>query len=337
MRGYHPKKLLLLIGIVSFLVIMHGLFSLTVIQHSASLNRLPGINSFEELQQSKAFSFSIFSDNQGYSPASNLYMARMNMHIRKTNDLFVLGVGDHVSRASANEFLFYVCNDPFWKNNFYPTIADGENSLFGKSQEDWGSGRGMFESIDLNRKNNVVFSNEKVDYYSLIEHESGYTVHFISLYFPDEPSNIDAAFRPSSKLFLQNTLSQIQKSKFDIIVIAAHSRFGFFTEYLSPELKQMVLQKADIVVSGSTHYYERQISKNMDIGPLILNSGSVTNPRFGSKPGFIQVSVLPDQQGIHVQFIPLDQQTFQLNSKPYAFFKTFNGRVYELEYFMQAL
>ena len=129
----------------------------------------------------------------------------------------------------------------------------------------------------------------------------------------------------------------IRKTNKDIIIIAAHSRFGFFTEYLSPELKQLVMQKADLVVSGSTHYFERQTSSNMNVGPLILNSGSVTNPRFGSKPGFIQVSILPELQGMHVQFIPVDQQTFQLNSKPYAFFKSFDGRVYELEYFMQAL
>ena len=320
MKVLKSKKILSIFGIISFLIIMHGLFSLTLINYSDTTHKLPDINSFDELQHSKAFSFSVFSDNQGYAPSSNLYMARMNMHIRKTNDQFVLGVGDHVSRASSNEFLFYVCNDPFWKNNFYPTIADGENSLFGRSQQDWGAGRGFFESIDLNRKQNVLFSDEKVDYYSFIEHESGFTIHLISLHFPDEPSNIEASFRTSSKIFLQNTLSKIQKSNYDIIVIATHSRFGFFTEYLNPELQQMVMQKADLVLSGSTHFFERQISNNMSTGPLILNTGSITNPRFGSRPGFIQVSILPEQDGIHVQFIPVDQNTFQLNSKPYAFF-----------------
>ena len=62
------------------------------------------------------------------------------MHMRKTNDKFILGVGDHLNKASGNEFLFFTCNDPFWRNNFYPSIADGENSLYGSDQSEWGAG-----------------------------------------------------------------------------------------------------------------------------------------------------------------------------------------------------
>lgn len=311
---------------------MHGLFSLQIIHFNVYMNKIRGVETFEDLHNSKAFSFSIFSDNQGNSPTNNMYMARANMHMRKTNDKFVLGVGDHLSRANANEFLFYVCNDPFWRNNFYPCIADGENSLYGPDQSAWGAGRGFFDALDIKQRKNVVFSKEGTDYYAVIEDESGFKVHWIALYYPDEPANPDLAFRQSTKDFLNSVINSIIKKPNDIIVIAAHSKFGFFTEYLNEDLRTKVYEKCDLIFSGSTHYYERQQTKVQSQGPLIINTGSITNPRFGSKPGFIQVCVLPYQQGIHVQYINVDQSTFELKSTPYAYFKTFGGRIYELYY-----
>lgn len=161
---------------------------------------------------------------------------------------------------------------------------------------------------------------------------------FISIYYPDEPAQADLAFRQSSKNFLLSALMSINKRPNDIIVVAAHSRYGFFTEYLNPELRRLVNVKCDIIVSGSTHYYERQKSTNSSTGPIIINSGSVTNPKFGSEPGFVQVCVLPSHQGIHIQYINLDENTtFKIRSSPYAFFKSFDGRVIELYYDDQAI
>ncbi len=311
---------------------MHSLFSLQLINFSVYVNKMRGIETFQDLHNSKVFSFSVFSDNQGNSPANNLFMARANMHMRKTNDKFILGVGDHLNKASNNEFLFFTCNDPFWRNNFYPSIADGENSIYGSNQSEWGAGRGFFDALEIHKRSNVTFSKEGTDYYAVIKDPSGFNVHFISLYYPDEPAQPELAFRQSSKNFLYSALMGIAKKPNDIIVLAAHSKFGFFTEYLNPELRRLVQLKCDLIVSGSTHYYERQLSNDMTKGPLIINTGSVTNPRFSSQPGFLQICVLPYHQGIHVQYIGLDENTFEMRSSPYAYFKSFDGKIFDLYY-----
>lgn len=336
-RKHTIKPLYIKIGVVLIIVFMHTLFSLQLIDFGVYVNKIRGIETFQDLHNSKALSFSIFSDNQGSSPTSNMLMARANMHMRKTNDKFILGVGDHLNRAGNNEFLYFTCNDPFWRSNFYPTIADGENSLYGSSQSEWGAGRAFFDALNLNQRENVTFSKEGTDYYAIMKDPSGFNVHFISLYYPNKPAQPELAFRQTSKNFLFSVLMSINKKPNDIIVLAAHSRYGFFTEYLNPELRRLVNIKCDLIVSGSTHYYERQKTADMSKGPLIINAGSVTNPRFGSQPGFLQVCVLPYHQGIHIQYINLDQNTFEMKSSPYAYFKSFDGKVFDLIYDNQAI
>lgn len=332
MVNYHIlKQIYNKLGIILTLVLAHILLSFQLIDFRIYNDRLKGIETFEDLHNSKAFSFSIFSDNQGASPTSDILMARANMHIRNTNDKYVLGVGNHLNRVSNNEFLYFVCNDLFWRNNFYPTIADGENSIYG-NHEEWGAGKLFFDAIDMRLRNNITFSKEGTDYYALINDSSGYNIHFVSIHYPDQPADPSLAFKQSSKNFLYSTLSSIEKKSNDIIVVAAHSRYGFFTEYFEPKLKKLVDKKCDLVVSGSTHYYERQKTDDMTKGPLILNTGSITNPKFNSQPGFLQVCILSSQEGIHVQYINLNENTDKLRSSPYAYFKSFNGKIYDLNY-----
>ena len=54
-------------------------------------------------------------------------------------DAFVLGIGDHLQKNKENDFLTYIIRNNWWKENFYPTIADAENDYFGNGQGDWGN------------------------------------------------------------------------------------------------------------------------------------------------------------------------------------------------------
>lgn len=318
--------------IVLALILIHLLFSLDPSIEIRN-GKLRNVETYQDLESQSAFSFSIMSDNHGQSPYSNLGMAKANYHIRKSNDICVLGVGDHLMNNSRNEFLFYVCNDGYWKNNFYPSISDGENVFYGSSQADWGAGKVFFDAICMNERKNVVFSKEGVDYYATIEAPNGYTLHWISLYFPDEPPNPKLGFRESSKRFLAQSLLKIKKTEKDIIVIGAHSQYGYWLNELPPDLYKLVCNKADIVVGASTHYFERYTPDGLSSqGPIILNTGSAVSPRFGSAPGFLQVHVLEQQRGIYIHYVDVSKPTNTIASTPFAYFRSFAGKIYELYY-----
>ncbi len=318
--------------IVLALILIHLLFSLdpsTEIRNG----KLRNVETYQDLENLSVFSFSIISDNHGQSPYSNLGMAKANYHIRKSNDLCVLGVGDHLMNHSNNEFLFYICNDNYWRTNFYPSISDGENIFYGKSQADWGAGKIFFDVIGMRERRNVEFSAEGVDYYSIIEAPRDYKIHWISLYFPDEPPNPKLGFRESSKRFLAQTLSKIKKTEKDIIVIGAHSQYGYWLNELHPDLYRLVCQKADIVVGASTHYYERYTPDGLlSQGPLILNTGSAVSPRFGSAPGFVQIRVLEQHRGMYINYVDVSKPNNTIASTPFAYFRTFTGKIYEMYY-----
>lgn len=319
--------------IVLVLVLIHLLFSLDPNESIVYRGRLSNVETYQDLENQSVFNFSIFSDNHGNSPYYNLNMAKANYHFRKSNDICILGGGDHVMKNGNNDFLYYICNEPFWRNHFYPTISDGENILYGHSQDDWGAGKPLFDVIGLRERENITFSKEGVDYYAIIAAPHNYKIHFISLYFPDEPENTKLSFRESSKSFLRETLNKIKKTEHDIIVLQAHSRYGYWLNELSPELFKIVMTKADLVFSSSTHYYERFTPDGYsNNGPLILNTGCIDNPRFGSKPGFIQMHVMEQHRGIYVNYVDVSKPTTVLGSSPFAYFRSFKGKIYEVYY-----
>lgn len=332
---HKPKKFSFQVRfyIVLSLVLIHLLFSLNPNDSQVNRGKLRNIETYSDLENQSIFNFSIFSDNHGNSPYSNVNMAKANYHIRKTNDICVLGGGDHMMKNGTNDFLFYMCNDSFWKDNFYPTISDGENIFYGNSQSDWGAGKPFFDAIGMKNRKNVTFSPEGVDYYAVIEAPHNYRIHFISLHFPDEPDNTQLAFHESSKNFLRESLLRINKTDHDIIVLAAHSRFGFWLNELRPDLYRLVMNKADLVFGSSTHYYEKFSPEGYaTTGPLILNTGSVVSPRFGSAPGFVQVHVLEQHRGIFVNYVDVSKPTTVLGSSPFAYFRSFAGKIYDIYY-----
>lgn len=295
--------------------------------------KLRGVENFQDLENQAIFNFSIFSDNHGASPYSNTLMSRANYHMRKTDDICVFGGGDHLSKNSTNEFLYFMCNDPYWDNNFYPSISDGENIFYGQSQGDWGAGKQLFDALGMKSRDNITFSKEEVDYYAVIDAPHHFKIHYISLHFSDEPENTKLAFRESSKSFLRETLRKITKTDHDIIVLEAHSRFGYWLNELNVDLYKIVMTKADLVFGSNTHYYERFAPEGYaSSGPLILNTGSILNPRFGSNPGFIQVHVLEQHRGMYVNYVDISKPTAILSSTPNAFFRSFSGKIFEVYY-----
>lgn len=290
------------------------------------------VQTVADLEEQEIFSFSIISDNHGASPMDNIQMARMNKWISDSDDAFVLGVGDHLNKKGSNEFLSYMLRNNWWKNNFYPTIADAENEFFGKSQSDWGKGSKLLDLLGFDKKENVCMNNNGSEYYAQISVKD-ITVHYIVLHFPDNPADLSIAFPESSKKYLIQTLKEIKKGAKDIIIVSAHSMYGSWIDYLNPEQQKIVLAKCDLLLAGTTHYFERRVLDGYEnAGPLMISCGSVNNARWGCNNGFVQVHVMSNPLSLVVQYINTDEQYNKLQSAPFAFVKYINAEVYPLEF-----
>ena len=117
---------------------------------------------------------------------NNIRMAKMNKWIKNADDAFVLGIGDHLQKNSENGFLPFLIRDEWWRNNFYPTIADAENEYFGTGQDDWGSGAKFLRILGVDKRANVKMNANGAEYYAQMN-VNGITVHYIVLHFPDNP------------------------------------------------------------------------------------------------------------------------------------------------------
>jgi len=269
-------------------------------------------------------SFAIFSDNTGDGPEKSEF-SRMIEWIKANNYPFVIGMGDHVKKGTKNGIIGFLKENMWWQGHFYPTIADGDNEFYGKNQKDWGAGKELFSMTDIRSRKNVIFAENGVEYYSVIN-EKGLNIHFISLHYPDQPNIDSIAFKDSSKEYMVDVLKKIDKKENDIIIIGAHSRLGYWLDRLNAEQKKIVNEKADIVLSSTTHVFHI-FSENGDSGPLVLNTGSITRPRLWSPPGFISVDVYNDPLEIDASYIDCSKKKL---SKPKLFFrakKTINGRI----------
>ena len=116
-------------------------FGLTILLSSCfnkfSTHRdLERVTSIEALNDISEFSFIIFSDNHGFA-TENRYFNRMDSIRVVSEAKFAIGVGDHVKRRRHRPFLDLLRDDEWWRDNFFPNIADGENETFGASQCDW--------------------------------------------------------------------------------------------------------------------------------------------------------------------------------------------------------
>jgi len=284
-------------------------------------------NNIQELDSLAAFSFSIMSDNKGYS-VENPHMKNCDKWIKEAGDRFILGLGDHVKDFKENPFLDLLKNDSLWHNHFYPNVADGENEYWGSWQGDWGAGYPILDYVDLSDSKNVRLRENKCEYYAVEEH-SGIKVHIIQLHYSDSPIDSTIAFNESSREFLMDVLNGIHKSvDNDIIVVLAHN--GAWVNQLSEERKIKLMNKADLVLGATTHMFDRYhfLGMDVDTGAIALNTGAVGNSPVS---GFLQVHVLKNPTRMIIQYQHTQNESRELNRKGFAFEKIINGRIREFD------
>ncbi len=294
--------------------------------------KISGIHTIQELDRAAVCNFVIMSDNKGDSPKSSKRFAHMVKWIEESDDQFVIGLGDHVKKGWENSFLTFLRENRWWYQNFYPNVADGENEFWGKGQADWGAGAPILEEVDLSTHPNVIVRGNRCEYYAKIGVED-YTVHLIQLHYSDQPDEDSIAFTQSSKRYLMDVLESIDKGLKDIIIAAAHSRTGFWIDQLSPEQRAVVMDKCDLVLSATNHFWERKVIPGYeDSGPLFVNTGSITYPARYCPYGYVQIHVLRKPLSLVVQYINADRSEREMQSSDYAFIKVIGGEILKTDF-----
>ena len=281
----------------------------------------------EELDKSAVFSFSIMSDNKGYS-VENPHMYKCDRWIKEAGDSFILGLGDHVKDNRPNPFLDLIKNDRLWNKHFYPNVADGENEYWGEDQSDWGAGAPILDFVDLPKRENVIMRDNKCEYYAL-EMYDGIKVHIIQLHYSDNPPDSTIAFNESSRKYLMEMLDDINKTDNDIIVVLAHT--GPWVNMLSEERKLKLLNKADLILGATSHRYQRYyfLGEDIETGAIAFNTGAVGN---SFESGFIQVHVLKNPTRMIIQYQKTNNETRELQGKGFAYEKVINGKIREIDW-----
>ena len=304
--------------------------------NSGTLFSLTNINTIQQLQDRAKFSFAIISDNKGDSPKNCPQNARMATWVEQLNDQFVIGLGDHLKLGWDNSFLDMIKNDPWWNQNFYPNIADGENEYYSMDQADWGSGGELLDEMNFKQHDNVVIRKNGAEYYAKISVDD-YNVHLIQLHYPDCPQDCSVAFPQDSRQYLKTTLQNITKGPKDIIIAAAHSRTGFWIDQLDDELMKIVMEKCDLVLSATTHKFERKvIPEYQNSGALVINTGSVNYPRPFSHGGYVHVSVLESPFSLIIQYIDTDKHNVCLQDNKHVISKIIGGEISAVKFGVNA-
>ncbi|MBA7686151.1 hypothetical protein ES703_94590 [subsurface metagenome] len=295
-------------------------------------SKIEGVATILNLDRISVFSFAIMSDNKGDSPKSSKQFESMVKWIKESEDQFVIGLGDHVKRGWENSFLNFLKENRWWHENFYPNVADGENEFYGESQGDWGTGTPILDEVTLSKRSNVKIRDNGCEYYAIIP-VKGYTIHLIQLHYSDEPKEDSIAFREDSKRYLISVLRSIDKGPGDIIIVCAHSRNGFWIDQLSDEQKKVVMDKCDLVLSATTHFFERKVIDGYeDRGPLFINTGSITYPYSYCTYGYVQVHVLRKPLSLVVQYINAGLPSRELQHSEYAFVKVVGDKIRETDF-----
>ncbi|MBC8526408.1 MAG: hypothetical protein ISS28_07020 [Candidatus Cloacimonetes bacterium] len=320
-----------IITITTILIILFLIFGCSP-KYKIENGKIKGIHSIEDLDKAAVFNFVIMSDNKGDSPMSSEQFTRMVEWCEDSNTQFVIGLGDHLKLKWENSFLAFLKQNNWWKEHFYPNIADGENEYYGTGQDDWGAGGKLLDEIELSKKDNVIIRENGCEYYAKIRIKN-FTVHLVQLHFSDSPENERMAFNENSRKYFINTLQSINKGKKDIIIVAAHSRTGSWIHLLSDERKRLVMEKADLVLSATTHFFERvEVEGYENSGALCINTGSITFPAYWCPGGYVQVNVLKNPFALIVQYINADKKIREMQNSDYAFIKIVNNGIFETDF-----
>ena len=286
---------------------------------------LPGVASITDLDRLASLHFVLMSDNKGDSPLSSVEFARMTAWMKEGSPAFVIGLGDHVKHRWENTFIPWLQSEPWWREHFYPNVADGENEYYSPAhrQSDYGEGAPILDLVDLEAHAGVIRPN-KSEYYAQIS-VSDYTVHLIQMHFSDQPMDAAVAFPESSRAWMMETLEGIDKGDKDLIIVAAHSRTGAWDMILVPERRRFLLDKADLVLSATTHRFEGWVPEGFEDGDAVcVNTGSVNYPGPMAANGYVEIHLI-ESVGIVGQYIDLTRTGRRLQRGRFAWVKPKDG------------
>ncbi len=293
--------------------------------------QLDSIRNIKDLDRQTLFRFPLFSDNKGMSPLDSTPCQHLYDWGRDLKYPFYLGLGDHLKYKWKNTFLQFLKDNPDFANNFYPTLADGEDQFYSKKhyQGDWCAGKPLLNLIGLPNRANVHMHKHTCEYYATFPIEpTGGTLYIISAHFPDTPADKpDKAFPEESRKWIIDTVKSIDKGKNDIIMVFAHSINGHFNQYFTKKQKKVMDGKVDFLIAATTHIYAHYTDKDFsENGPLILNSGQVIGPLILG--GYLEFSVLKPGDRVFVQYVGTNNDTRILASKDRRFLKMISGKTY---------
>ena len=293
--------------------------------HSCGPDKASDISTIKDLDRRAVLHFSVFSDNKGESPASSVEFARMENWIRGSNSAFVIGLGDHLKNRWENSFVPWIKSDDWWHTHTYLNVADGENEYYSEThkQSDYGAGAPILNLVKLDAHATIRRANPS-EYYAVIP-AGKFTVHLIQLHYSDQPKDPSIAFPESSRAWLVETLEGIDKGKYDLIVVGAHSRAGSWDMVLSPERRKILLGKADLVLSATTHRYQSWVPEGFeDLPAVCVNTGAVNFPGYMTPNGYVDIHVL-NSGDIVGQYIDLTQTERRLQRDRFAWVKPKDG------------
>ena len=286
---------------------------------------LRGVESIADLDRLADLHFVIMSDNKGDSPLSSVEFARMTTWMQEGNPAFVIGLGDHVKYRWENTFIPWLQSEPWWSEHFYPNVADGENEYYSPThkQLDYGEGAPILDLVDLEAHASVIRPSRS-EYYAQIPVDD-YTVHLIQMHFSDQPEDPAVGFPESSRAWMMETLKSIEKRDKDLIIVAAHSRSGAWDMVLSPERRQFLLDKTDLVLSATTHRFEAWVPEGFEGGDAVcINTGAVNYPGPMTPNGYVEIHLI-ESVGVVGQYIDLTQIGRRLQHGRFAWIKPRDG------------
>ncbi len=286
---------------------------------------LPGIESIADLDRQASLHFAIMSDNKGDSPLSSVEFARMTAWIQEGNSAFVIGLGDHLKYRWENTFIPWLQAEPWWREHFYPNVADGENEYYSPThrQSDYGEGAPILDLVELEAHASVIRPNRS-EYYAQIS-VSDSTIHLIQMHFSDQPADAAVAFPESSRVWMMETLKGIEKGDKDLIIVAAHSRAGSWDMVLSQERRQFLLNKVDLVLSATTHRFEAWVPEGFEEGAAVcINTGAVNYPGPMTPNGYVEIHLI-ESVGVVGQYIDLTRPDRHLQRGRFAWVKPKDG------------
>ena len=321
--------------ITTFVQLIIAMLALGVSPHLAQGKGLPGVKTIQDLDTQAGLHFIIFGDNKGDSPLSSVEFARLAAWGEASNPAFAIGLGDHLKNRWENTFIPWIQSNPWWRDHTYLNVADGENEYYSPThkQSDYGAGAPILDLVNLKAHAEVVRPNPS-EYYARIP-AGAYTVHLIQMHYSDQPQEAELAFPETSRAWMMETLAGIQKGPKDLIVIAAHSRAGSWDQVLSPERRKTLLEKADLILSATTHRYQSWVPEGFEGGSTVcVNTGAVNYPGNMTPNGYVEIHVLASSGAIVGQYIDLTQTERRLQCDRFAWIKPTNGPMRHLEFVM---